>query len=154
MGSCEAFPVPEPKEFSEKNCKALELLARPELDYSSVTALNKVGPAVGLDDLPPATQVAVARALEIEQRYEGYIGRQTAEIQRLRRFSQTALPEHLDYSQVVGLSNEVREKLEQIRPATVGQAGRISGVTPAALSLLLVHLKKRTAGTAKPAAMR
>ncbi|MEE8305887.1 MAG: FAD-dependent oxidoreductase, partial [Gammaproteobacteria bacterium] len=137
-----------------RESKALELLARPELDYLAVTSLAKVGQGVALAELPSETQVAVQRALEIEQRYEGYIGRQTAEIQRLQRFSDTALPEQLDYAQVVGLSNEVREKLERIRPATVGQAGRISGVTPAALSLLLVHLKKGSSRAEKSAAMR
>ncbi len=136
-----------------RESKALELLARPELDYSAVAALAKVGRGAVLDALPGEVRIAVQRALEIEQRYEGYIERQTAEIQRLQRFSQTALPERLDYSQVVGLSNEVREKLERVRPATVGQAGRISGVTPAALSLLLVHLKKGSTADAQSAAM-
>ncbi|NNL99865.1 MAG: tRNA uridine-5-carboxymethylaminomethyl(34) synthesis enzyme MnmG, partial [Gammaproteobacteria bacterium] len=137
-----------------RESKALELLARPELDYLAVTALAKVGRGPTLQGLPGETQVAVQGALETEQRYAGYIKRQTAEIQRLQRFADTALPERLDYAQVVGLSNEVREKLEHIRPATVGQAGRISGVTPAALSLLLVHLKKGSAAASQPAAMR
>jgi tRNA uridine 5-carboxymethylaminomethyl modification enzyme len=135
-----------------RDAKALALLARPELDYASVTALPKVGPGA-LEHLTAQTQVAVQRALEIEQRYDGYIGRQEAEIQRLERYSNTALAEELDYATVVGLSNEVREKLEHIRPATVGQAGRISGVTPAALSLLLIHLKKGNRGKAKAAGM-
>ncbi len=135
-----------------RDAKALALLARPELDYASVTALSKVGPGA-LDKLTPETQLAVQRALEIEQRYDGYIGRQEAEIQRLERYSNTLLAEGLDYAAVVGLSNEVREKLEHIRPATIGQASRISGVTPAALSLLLIHLKKGSRGNGKTAAV-
>jgi tRNA uridine 5-carboxymethylaminomethyl modification enzyme len=81
--------------------------------------------------------------LETEARYAGYIERQRAEIERQRKHQTTGIPEDLDYAMVRGLSNEVREKLARIRPIDIGQAARISGVTPAAISLLLVHLKKR-----------
>ena len=81
--------------------------------------------------------------MQIEAKYEGYIARQQDEIDRLRRHEATPLPESLDYARVEGLSNAIRQKLEQARPQTLGQAGRISGVTPAAVSILLIHLKKR-----------
>jgi tRNA uridine 5-carboxymethylaminomethyl modification enzyme len=83
--------------------------------------------------------------LEVAAQYSGYIERQEEEIARHRRNEETRLPEDLDYSSVRGLSNEVRQKLAQIRPATVGQASRVPGVTPAAVSILLVHLKKSRA---------
>ena len=134
-----------------RDTKALALLARPELDYESVTALSKVGGGE-LDHLPSTVRMAVQRTLEIEQRYDGYIGRQEAEIKRLERYANTALGDGVDYGSVVGLSNEVREKLQRVRPSTIGQAGRISGVTPAALSLLLIHLKKTTGPRAEAAA--
>jgi tRNA uridine 5-carboxymethylaminomethyl modification enzyme len=84
----------------------------------------------------------VAEQLEIQAHYGGYIRRQQAEIERRRSQEQTPLPESFDYGGVRGLSNEVREKLQRHRPATIGQAARISGVTPAAVSLLLIHLKR------------
>ena len=84
--------------------------------------------------------------LEVAAKYAGYIERQEEEIARQRRNEETRLPADLDYSRVAGLSNEVRQKLAQIRPATVGQAARVAGVTPAAVSILLVHLKKSARG--------
>ncbi len=111
-----------------------ELLARPEISYAALTALPGAGPA--LDDPQAAEQV------EIQAKYAGYIERQETEIARQRRHEETVLPSELDYADVLGLSAEVREKLARHRPLTLGQAGRIPGVTPAALSLLLVHLKK------------
>ena len=86
--------------------------------------------------------------MEIQTRYAGYLKRQGEEIDRQRRFADAVLPDDLDYAAVRGLSHEVRQKLGDHRPATVGQAGRIAGVTPAAVSLLLVHLKKRERRTA------
>ena len=114
--------------------RALELLARPEASYERLIALPGVGP--GVED------PAVAEQIEIQARYAGYIERQQAEIEKLRRHEETELPEDLDYRQVRGLSAEVTEKLQRHRPATLGQAGRIPGVTPAAISLLLVHLRR------------
>jgi tRNA uridine 5-carboxymethylaminomethyl modification enzyme len=84
----------------------------------------------------------VAQSLEIEARYAGYIERQGREIERSRGAESTRLPDDIDYAAVRGLSNEVREKLDRIRPETIGQAARVSGMTPAAISLLLVHLRK------------
>jgi tRNA uridine 5-carboxymethylaminomethyl modification enzyme len=94
-----------------------------------------------LDDrLPPQ----IALQVEVRAKYSGYIERQQDEIERHRRNEETRLPTDLDYADVKGLSHEVRQKLADARPATVGQAARVPGVTPAAVSILLVHLKKRT----------
>jgi len=92
---------------------------------------------------PGVTDPAVAEQVEIQAKYAGHIARQQDEIARTRRHEDTRLPEDLDYAEVSGLSAEVRQKLGAQRPATLGQAARILGVTPAAVSLLLVHLKKR-----------
>src|SRR5690606_18702333 len=85
----------------------------------------------------------VAEQVEIESKYEGNISRQTDEIERLRRNENTHLPVDLDYELIGGLSNEIKQKLQAVRPETVAQASRIQGVTPAAVSQILVHLKKR-----------
>lgn len=77
-------------------------------------------------------------------KYAGYIERQEDEIERQRRNEETRLPDDLDYAQVAGLSHEVRQKLAEARPVTIGLAGRLPGITPAAISILLVHLKKRS----------
>jgi tRNA uridine 5-carboxymethylaminomethyl modification enzyme len=84
----------------------------------------------------------VAEQIEIQAKYAGYLDRQLAEIEKARRHEQTPIPEPIDYRQVRGLSAEVCQKLSDYRPETIGQASRISGVTPAAISLLMVHLKK------------
>ena len=84
-------------------------------------------------------------SLTIDAHYAGYVERQGTEIERQRRQSDTPLPDNLDYTAVTGLSNELREKLGRIRPNDIGQAARISGMTPAAISLLLVHVKKTRA---------
>ena len=117
---------------------AFDLLRRPEVDYEHVVEL--IGPPAAQGDERLATQIRAQ--LEVAAKYAGYIERQEEEIARQRRNEETRLPEDLDYSAVAGLSNEVRQKLAQIRPATVGQAARVAGVTPAAVSILLVHLKK------------
>jgi tRNA uridine 5-carboxymethylaminomethyl modification enzyme len=85
----------------------------------------------------------VNEQIEIDCKYEGYISRQQEEIDRISAQQETRIPENMEYSSIQGLSNEVCQKLEIVRPVTIGQAGRISGVTPAAVSLLLVSLKKR-----------
>ena len=107
-------------------------------------------PELGIDDLLPFVDdaadypEAVREQAEVRVKYAGYLDRQQQEIDKISRHEQTALPESLDYTAVRGLSNEVAQKLIQHRPATVGQASRISGVTPAAISLLLVHLKRHS----------
>ncbi len=114
----------------------LNLLARPEIDYRSLVELT----GVAVDDPQVAEQV------EIRTKYAGYIERQQDEIARLRASENIALPSELDYSAIPGLSKEIQHKLCQARPETLGQASRIPGVTPAAVSLLMIHLKKRSAG--------
>ena len=118
----------------QREYNAAELIKRPELDYQTVCAFPTVGPALAHEQ--------AAQQVEIQLKYAGYIERQQAEIDRLQRAEQTALPEDLDYTTITGLSNEVQKKLRDVRPQTLGQAGRIPGVTPAAISLLLIHLKK------------
>jgi tRNA uridine 5-carboxymethylaminomethyl modification enzyme len=85
----------------------------------------------------------VSLQIEVQAKYSGYLKRQTDEIERQRRNEELRLPVDIDYADVGGLSNEVRQRLRDVRPATLGQAARIPGLTPAAVSLLLVHLKKR-----------
>jgi len=105
-------------------------------------------PELGIDDLTPFIEgadgysPAVREQAEVRVKYAGYLDRQQQEIDKASRHEQTRLPDSLDYGEVRGLSNEVAQKLAQHRPATIGQAGRISGITPAAISLLLVHLKR------------
>ncbi|SHK92677.1 tRNA uridine-5-carboxymethylaminomethyl(34) synthesis enzyme MnmG [Halomonas caseinilytica] len=111
----------------------LELLRRPELGYRDVAGL------VG----EPVDDERVADQVQIQAKYQGYIDRQQEEIDKLKRHEATPLPDDLDYDQVEGLSNEIRQKLVEARPETLAQASRISGVTPAAVSILLIHLKKR-----------
>ncbi|MEG3133469.1 tRNA uridine-5-carboxymethylaminomethyl(34) synthesis enzyme MnmG [Rouxiella sp. T17] len=118
-----------------KEASAEELLRRPEMTYNLLTSLNAFAPAVA--DAQAAEQV------EIQVKYEGYIARQQEEIEKQQRNENTLLPDTLDYSQVNGLSNEVIAKLNDHRPVSIGQATRISGITPAAISILLVWLKKQ-----------
>jgi len=93
----------------------------------------------------PVSDAQVAEQVEIDAKYAGYIERQKEEIERLRHHENTAIPCDFDYHQVKGLSNEVRQKLSDARPDTLARASRIPGVTPAAISLLLIYLKKRAA---------
>ena len=117
-----------------KESRALDLLRRPEMDYAKLVSVNGIGP--GVDD------PRVAEQIEIQVRYAGYLERQKEDIRRHQRNESMAIADDFDYELVRGLSAEAREKLERVRPDTVGQASRIPGMTPAAISLLLVHLKK------------
>ncbi len=117
-----------------RDSKVSELLKRPELDYKTLMTLPGVGP--GVADLENAQQV------EIQAKYHGYLARQHEEVARAKRYEDRLLPPHFDYTRVSGLSAEAVQRLEEVRPATLGQASRISGITPAAVSLLLVHIKK------------
>ncbi len=120
-----------------KEVRALELLKRPGVSYDRLTRVDGLGPAV--------SDPSVAEQVEIQSLYEGYLKRQQDEIDRLRANEGRAIPAGLDYSDVRGLSAEVTEKLSQAQPETIGHASRIAGVTPAAISLLLVYLKKYSA---------
>ena len=113
----------------------MELLRRPQGSYAQLQALG-----LARTEIDPL----VAEQVEIQCKYAGYIERQQTEIERVRRHEETALPVDFDYAAVSGLSNEVRQKLQQHRPDSLGQAARISGVTPAAVSLILIHLKKNS----------
>ncbi len=134
---------PESKEgvaFSEKleksltrNYKAADLLRRPEIDYAGLAEI--IGEGEGVTK-------SVAEQVEIQARYSGYLDRQQDEIDKAKRHQKTTIPNVIDYAKVRGLSAEVQQKLSDHRPETIGQAGRIPGVTPAAISLLMVHLKK------------
>ena len=112
-----------------------ELLRRPEVNYQDLMAIDGIGPGI---EHPQASE-----QIEIQVKYAGYIDRQQDEIDKQLRHEETLLPLTLDYNEVPGLSKEVIIKLNDTKPQTVGQASRISGVTPAAISILLVHLKKR-----------
>ena len=128
----------------QRECTAADLLRRPEFDYSSVTGLAAVGamPADNLDSDEQREQVALQ--LEVQAKYAGYIERQKREIAKHAKQETLRLPQDIDYALVDGLSNEARQRLVAARPVTVGQASRLEGMTPSAVSLLLIHLKKRT----------
>jgi tRNA uridine 5-carboxymethylaminomethyl modification enzyme len=135
----QALGAPAPR----REGRALELLKRPDVDYAWVTALDRVGPRAASPGEYPELTEQIAAQVEIEARYAGYVRRQQDEIERSRGTDDLPLPGDLDYAAIHGLSHEIRQKLARQRPATVGQASRIPGVTPVAVSLLLVHLQKR-----------
>ena len=116
-----------------KEATLADLLKRPEMDYQALKRVDPLCVSTGL----------VAEQVEIQLKYAGYIDRQKEEIDRLKRHESTLLPTDLDYADVKGLSNEVKQKLSDLRPESLGQAARMSGITPVAISILLVHLKKR-----------
>lgn len=118
----------------EREYTLTELLKRPDVTYHSLMTLPGAG--------EPVTNAQVVEQVEIQAKYHGYIQRQQEEVSRQAQYENTLLPKDIDYCAVKGLSNEVQQKLNQHKPETVGQASRISGVTPAAISLLLVHLKR------------
>ena len=123
-------------------CNLTELLRRPGITYEAITGLGNGMWSPGVLDQDVGLADQISDQVEISVKYQGYIDRQATEIARQEHNETYPLPESLDYSQVLGLSKEVQQKLNLHKPATLGQAGRISGVTPAAISLLLVHLKK------------
>jgi tRNA uridine 5-carboxymethylaminomethyl modification enzyme len=127
-----------------REASALELLKRPGVTHEAL--LEVIGAPAPLADERLGAQVRTR--LEVAARYEGYIERQEADIARAQRHEDTRFPQDFDYAALSALSHEVRQKLAAVRPATLGAAARIAGVTPAAVSILLVHLKKRAAQTA------
>ena len=126
-----------------RECPAIDLLRRPELDYAAVRALSMVGAFDAAALASDEQREQVELQLEVDARYAGYIERQEREIAKHAKQESLRLPEDLDYAAVHGLSNEARQKLSAARPLTLGQASRLEGMTPSAVSLLLIHLKKR-----------
>jgi tRNA uridine 5-carboxymethylaminomethyl modification enzyme len=110
-----------------------DLLKRPELTYQDLSLL--IPP-------PPDIPDAIVKQVEIHLKYQGYIDRQHEQVKRFKKLEGVVIPPELDYDKIAGLSHEVREKLLTIRPYTLGQTSRISGITPAALSILMIYLKK------------
>jgi tRNA uridine 5-carboxymethylaminomethyl modification enzyme len=155
-------PADVPAEWAERvldgplsrEATAFELLRRPEVTYDALLELTgppawlPEGPASGSDERLTGQ---VRTHIEVQARYAGYIERAHQEIERARRNEETALPADLDYGRLAGLSHEVRQRLSEVRPATLGQAARVPGVTAAAISILLVHLKKRSHAAPKVA---
>ncbi len=134
-GSVEALALePVLGKALEREATALDLLRRPEVTHAALQAAGGASVPVAAD---------VAEQVEVAVKYAGYIARQAEELERERGFEDALIPPDFDYRAVSGLSREIEGKLEQIRPATLGQAGRISGVTPAAVALLIVHLRRR-----------
>ena len=128
-----------------REAHGLDLLRRPEVSYASLTALEPIGRPdwMSASDADERLVEQVALQVEVQAKYSGYIDRQQEEIDRHRRHETTRLPDDIDYGEVRGLSSEVRQRLKDVRPTTIGQAARVPGVTPAAVSLLLVHLKRK-----------
>jgi tRNA uridine 5-carboxymethylaminomethyl modification enzyme len=128
----------------QRETHAYSLLRRPEMSYRTLSELSEVGCAdwMQLGDADERLVEQVQQQVDVQAKYTGYIERQQQEIERQRHHEGLPLPRELDYGQVQGLSTEVRQALRAVRPETLGQAARVPGVTPAAVSLLLVHLKR------------
>jgi tRNA uridine 5-carboxymethylaminomethyl modification enzyme len=118
----------------KKDSSLQEILRRPEIHFSHLFDFDR-----SLESLPKSVQEQV----EIQVKYDGYIQRQMEQIERFKRLEEVAFPEGFDFSSIMGLTTEVMEKLKNIRPYSLGQASRISGVTPAAISILMVNLKRQ-----------
>jgi len=119
----------------DREYSAWDLLKRPEVEYETLIQFEKIAPDI--------SETVVAEQVEIQAKYSGYIHRQADQVARLKAQDTTPLPDPLDYDQIKGLSNEARQKLKEIRPQSIGQASRIPGITPAAISILLVYLRKK-----------
>lgn len=125
-----------------------DLLRRPELTVGNLPELCDPVDRQRIEDL---CQSGFREEIQLRVKYKGYIERQTEQVQRFKKLETTRIPENLDYSELSGLSNEVVEKLSRVKPLSLGQASRISGITPAAVSILQIHLRKhRTAGPSAP----
>jgi tRNA uridine 5-carboxymethylaminomethyl modification enzyme len=118
-----------------RECNVLDLIKRPEITYARLMSVANLGPGV--------SDEKVAEQIEISVKYSGYLDRQREDIERQRRHEDTEIPVDFNYQTISGLGNELESKLMKVRPQTIGQAQRIPGMTPAAISLLLVTLSKR-----------
>jgi tRNA uridine 5-carboxymethylaminomethyl modification enzyme len=127
----------------QRECNAADLLRRPEFRYEDIEKLSAVGAGPWRDGIAAEEAEQIALQLEVQAKYAGYIERQEREIEKHSRQETQRLPEDFDYASVTGLSNEARQRLEKVRPSTLGQASRLEGVTSATISLLLIYLKKR-----------
>ena len=127
----------------QRECRATELLRRPELGYADLTTLSAVGSGSWQQHMSDEQLEQIVQQLEVQARYEGYIERQQREIDKHARQEALILPDDIDYANVTGLSTEARQRLLAARPVTLGHASRLEGVTPSTISLLLIHLKKR-----------
>ena len=125
---------------------ALELLKRPEYGYADIIAKPEIGSSLITRHMVDEQREQVELQIEVQAKYAGYIDRQKREIAKHAKQETLRLPEDIDYARVDGLSNEARQRLEATRPVTIGQASRLEGMTPSAVSLLLIHLKKRQIG--------
>jgi len=123
--------------------KANALLKRPEHRYRDIVALPGVGGSDALAAMPKEQREQIEQQVEVQAKYAGYIDRQQREIEKHAKQESLRLPEDIDYAAVDGLSHEARQRLEGARPATLGQASRLEGMTPSAVSLILIHIKKR-----------
>jgi len=132
---CGSTPIEHPT-------RAFELLKRPEVSYAAVLAMAGLRPGLDVDE---------AAQLEVDIKYEGYVRRQAEMVDRFKRLEDAVIPEWVDYSAVSGLSTEIRERLLSVRPRSLGQAARMPGMTPAAISLIAFHLKSRRHGPASGA---
>jgi len=140
---CEAVTAEQQRlgSLAANGGKAAALLKRPEFGYDEVVGL--VGRSAAVDAMVDEQREQVELQVETQAKYAGYIDRQEREIEKHAKQESLRLPEDIDYAAVDGLSNEARQKLAAARPVTLGQASRLEGMTPSAVSLLLVHLKKR-----------
>ena len=123
---------------------AYDLLKRPDVDYNMLVSLPEVGKRNKPNNEKVFVKEQIQEQIETDAKYEGYLFRQKKEVERQKKYKNTLLPEDINYSGLSGLSNEAKQKLKEFAPETIGQAARIQGITPASLSILLVHLKKRS----------
>jgi len=133
---------------SEREYSLYDLLRRPDVSYASLMSMQVDDTMVdaGLSD------ALVVEQVEIQAKYQGYIDRQLEEVAKALASEETRIPETIDYARIGGLSNEIQQKLVRHRPQTIGQASRIQGMTPAAISILLVHLKRGELDAARKSA--
>ena len=129
--------------YATRVVDALALLKRPESDYANVVARDEIGTSSMAELSTNEQREQVEFQVQVQAKYQGYIDRQEREIAKHAKQEALRLPEDIDYETVDGLSNEARQKLSTARPATLGQASRLEGMTPSAVSLLLIHIKKR-----------
>ena len=127
----------------KRECTAADILKRPEIDYLTLSGLTAVGAFDASVFASDEQREQVELQLEVQAKYSGYIERQQREISHHQKQESLRLPDDIDYEVVDGLSNEVRQKLAAARPMTIGQASRLEGMTPSAVSLLLIHIKKQ-----------